>query len=626
MADDRIVYRFEGDSRGLTKALGQASREMKKTGAVATVASKQVAGVGLASKGAAVGVATLSKSLVVLNRGFKASIRGAGLLSVGILAAGAAFGKFLQSTADTQNALSDLSARTGVTTKTLAGLKLAAEGSGQDLNGVAKALKPLVLRLGQAAQGSKTAIDGFKAVGVTVTDAGGKLRSADDVLIEVTKNLKEMKDPTNRAAAAALAFGSAGTKIVQALGNEDLGTFIDAAEQFGISTGPDAAEAADQWQRAIADLKMVMTPFSISLLKFGVSAVRGFSLGWVFIAELFKNLSEISFPQMTASLKLLGINTALFFSELKDRALMGFANAVLDVSAALSELVGNDLEYKQLERIIDGWTFATTNFLLEQKAAVQETGAFKGAFDGALKKAFEFWTFQNKESAALLAGLREIGEEIDVVGEKGKKAGEDLEEAFTLEDGLTAAKGVFDDFAQAFENTIDLVVDNFDNLTKGQKGALMALFILQKAAAVSSIAIDTALAVMKGFALFGPPPSPLGITAAAAAIMLGATQSAAVAAAPPPFHTGGVIPAGPGKQGVMINALPGESVLNRETTARLGADGVNGLNSGQGGGGMVIEMVYKHRIFDAFVADNLAKGGPLKQATKQGRRVGHRNV
>ena len=75
----------------------------------------------------------------------------------------------------------------------------------------------------------------------------------------------------------------------------------------------------------------------------------------------------------------------------------------------------------------------------------------------------------------------------------------------------------------------------------------------------------------------------------------------------------------------MINALPGESILNRETTARLGADGVGGLNSGQGGGGMVIEMVYKHRIFDAFVADNLAKGGPLKQATKQGRRVGHRN-
>ena len=621
MAEDRIVYRFEGDSRGLTKALGQASREMKKTGVVASTTSKQVASVGFASKGAAVGVATLSKSLVKLNRGFKASIRGAGLLSAGILAAGVAFGKFLQSTADTQNALSDLSSRTGVTTKTLAGLKLAAEGSGQDLNGVAKALKPLVLRLGQAAQGSKTAIEGFKAVGVTVTDAGGKLRSADDVLIEVTKNLKEMKDPTNKAAAAALAFGSAGTKIVQALGNEDLGTFIDAAEKFGMSVGPEAAEAADQWQRAIADLKMVMTPFSISLLKFGVSAVRGFSLGWVFIADLFKNLSEISFPQMTASLKLLGINTALFFSELKDRALMGFANAVLSVSAALSKLVGNDLEYKQLERIIDGWTFSTTNFLLEQRAAVQETGAFKGAFDGALKKAFEFWTFQNKESAELLAGLREISEEIDVVGEKGKKAGENLKEAFTLEDTLDVLKGVFDNFAQAFGNTIDLVVDNFDNLTKGQKGALMAMFILQKAAAASSIAIDTAVAIMKAAIL----PPPLNIAAAISIAALGATQAATVAAAPPPFHVGGVIPAGPGKQGVMINALPGESILNRETTARLGADGVGGLNSGQGGGGMVIEMVYKHRIFDAFVADNLAKGGPLKQATKQGRRVGHRN-
>ena len=76
----------------------------------------------------------------------------------------------------------------------------------------------------------------------------------------------------------------------------------------------------------------------------------------------------------------------------------------------------------------------------------------------------------------------------------------------------------------------------------------------------------------------------------------------------------------------MINALPGEAVLNREATTGLGAEGVAALNSGAGmGGGVTIEMVYKHRIFDNFVADNISKGGPLRNAIKSGRRVGHRS-
>ena len=71
-------------------------------------------------------------------------------------------------------------------------------------------------------------------------------------------------------------------------------------------------------------------------------------------------------------------------------------------------------------------------------------------------------------------------------------------------------------------------------------------------------------------------------------------------------------------------ALPGESVLNREATAGLGAEGVSALNSGVSKGNISISMVYKHRIFDNFVQDNISKGGPLRDAIRSGRRVGHR--
>jgi len=147
----------------------------------------------------------------------------------------------------------------------------------------------------------------------------------------------------------------------------------------------------------------------------------------------------------------------------------------------------------------------------------------------------------------------------------------------------------------------------------------MALYRVQQAAAMSSILIDTAQAVMKAAATVPPP---LNIAAAIAMGTLGASQAAAVAAAPPPFHVGGIIPGPP--SGVTVQALGGESVLNRETTARLGREGVGDLNSGGGGGSpVVVEMVYKHQIFDSFVSDNIKKGGPLRNAIKSGRRVGH---
>lgn len=74
-----------------------------------------------------------------------------------------------------------------------------------------------------------------------------------------------------------------------------------------------------------------------------------------------------------------------------------------------------------------------------------------------------------------------------------------------------------------------------------------------------------------------------------------------------------------------MNALPGEAVLNREATAGLGAEGVSALNSGTAGGGAIaVSMIYKHRIFDNFVQDNISKGGPLRDAIKGGQRVGHK--
>lgn len=151
--------------------------------------------------------------------------------------------------------------------------------------------------------------------------------------------------------------------------------------------------------------------------------------------------------------------------------------------------------------------------------------------------------------------------------------------------------------------------------SKAQKDAAMVAFRINQAQSLASIGMNTAEAASKAVALFGPPPSPLGIAGIVAATAIGLTQAAAVAAQPPPsFHTGGVIASQPlAPDETMIRARKGEEIRTRQEQG--------------GGAGVTVQMVYQHRIFDTFVADNLKQtGSPLRReiGSSSGRLLGHR--
>ena len=214
----------------------------------------------------------------------------------------------------------------------------------------------------------------------------------------------------------------------------------------------------------------------------------------------------------------------------------------------------------------------------------------------------------------------------DVLGEVSTAlttlANEDLS---NLTKGLEMAGQLAGGLASMFSGLIQKQLKDGEELTEKQKKNLKVLFAAQKAATISQIIMNTASASIKAYEMFGPPPSPVGVASAIVVAGLGAAQAAVVAGQKPKFHTGGIIPSLPSDDGVMINALPGEAVLNREATAGLGAEGVSAINSGTAGGGAIaVSMIYKHRIFDNFVQDNISKGGPLRDAIKGGRRVGHK--
>lgn len=173
------------------------------------------------------------------------------------LAAGVAVGSLIKSVVDARNELIDTSTRTGLTAETIAGLKLAAEGSGLQLANLATGLQQLPKRMADVARGTGEAKVAFEQLGISVVNADGSLRSADDVLRESLNALQNVESATERSALATQLFGEAGTGLLQALSGSQLEEFVNQAERFGVKVGPDAAKAAGDFQRELANMELM---------------------------------------------------------------------------------------------------------------------------------------------------------------------------------------------------------------------------------------------------------------------------------------------------------------------------------------------------------------------------------
>ena len=389
MATDRTIYKFLGDAAGLIKSSKEASKALEGTSKSAIQTTKAEKDLSVQSKATGESMSSLAT--------------GAGALAVGLLAAGAAAGKLLQGMADSQNELTNLSAKTGVATKTLAGLRLAAKGSGQDLESMASVLEPMIERMGQIKAGSKSAADAFKAVGIDSVMMGDNLRSADEVLLEITKNLSKMEDPTERAAAAALAFGGAGTKLVQALGGQELQNFVDAAEQFGVDTGPRAAAAAREWEKAMVDLDLVMQPMFSDLMEFATKGVQSFSLGFIYIKTLLQELSKNTLANLGTAVLLLFSDIVFGVLSLADTIVSTLTGALEGFLKLQAHITGDDkplLMLKKFQAAQEAMAKALRDHQKEMKENVVTNTELGKAYQVATEKAFAFWKYQNRITKA----------------------------------------------------------------------------------------------------------------------------------------------------------------------------------------------------------------------------------
>lgn len=167
--------------------------------------------------------------------------------------------EWVRSALDAQDNLSKLSQKVSVSTETLSGWELAAKQAGVESEGFTTAQIKLAQAATKAAAGHKEQIDQFRAVGVSVTDASGKLKPMEQLFGEVADGFAKYRDGATKTALATDLFGRSGGQLIPLLnaGKEGLDDYVKMAKDFGLVVGKDSAAAAEKFNDSMEQLSFV---------------------------------------------------------------------------------------------------------------------------------------------------------------------------------------------------------------------------------------------------------------------------------------------------------------------------------------------------------------------------------
>lgn len=182
-----------------------------------------------------------------------------GALGALVPAAGiAGLGALAKRSIDAADNLNDLSQRTGVGVESLSKFGAAAADSGTSLESVASSM-------GKLAKGivdpSSKASEALKSIGVSSTDASGKIRSMDGIMLDVADKFAKMPDGAEKTALAMQLFGRSGAELIPMLNGGK-----DALSQYSATINTEAAQAADKFNDSLNAIgRSVAGPFSQAL-------------------------------------------------------------------------------------------------------------------------------------------------------------------------------------------------------------------------------------------------------------------------------------------------------------------------------------------------------------------------
>lgn len=165
---------------------------------------------------------------------------------------------------DRLDSLDDLSEKYGIAADKLSAYSYASEVAGTTSEAFASGLGRLSKSLAAAAGGSAEQAAAFNALGVSVKNADGALRGADDVLLDLADRFAGYEDGAGKAALAQEFFGKSGADLIPVLnrGRAGIQELTEEARAFGVVIGSDAAKAAGDFNDNMKRIDLALQSIS----------------------------------------------------------------------------------------------------------------------------------------------------------------------------------------------------------------------------------------------------------------------------------------------------------------------------------------------------------------------------
>lgn len=190
--------------------------------------------------------------------GFAADVGKAGA-AIGI-ALGAAVGFAVKGAIDEADKLGKMAQSIGVPVEELSRLKHAADLSDVSVENLGVSVGKLSKNMvAVAGGGGKEAAKAFEALGISVTNADGSLKSSTEVMTEVAGKFGNMEDGAGKTALAIAMFGKSGASMIPMLndGAEGLNKMMAEADQLGIVIDGKTAKSAEAFNDNLTRLGKV---------------------------------------------------------------------------------------------------------------------------------------------------------------------------------------------------------------------------------------------------------------------------------------------------------------------------------------------------------------------------------
>jgi hypothetical protein len=174
--------------------------------------------------------------------GSAVKVAGAAFAALGVGMAVGALSQWIKKAIDATDVVSDLSQKTGVAVKDIAGLQLWFQKGGMGAGSFESAMVKLSRNIAEGG-------DAFDRLGIKTKDSGGALRSNVEVLKEAADKFANLQDGTLKTALAVELFGKTGADLIPMLneGSQGLQDMAEMADKLGLTFDEKTVEAAGKF-------------------------------------------------------------------------------------------------------------------------------------------------------------------------------------------------------------------------------------------------------------------------------------------------------------------------------------------------------------------------------------------